>query len=208
MPGKERVTSSTSSHKQKKLQGGRQGERALCLDVGSGAGGAVASVQDRRVRNSPSLSDLFSFLGSLGYSTTHTWPGLDWACPSPWLGDFCPLVWICGDSKEQELFRAPAWPVLFPVLLSAPPVACACPPTAASTSTSHPRLPTKEQQLNQHSEGSYWWEEIKKEKKQRWGKGWRRRFGVEEELGELAGQLGGGWQREARWWHCLPGAGD
>ena len=73
--------------------------------------------------------------------------------------------------------------------------------------SSHPRLPTKEQQLNQHSEGSYWWEEIKKEKKQRWGKGWRRQFGVEEELGELAGQLGGGWHREARWWHCLPGAG-
>lgn len=142
--------------------------------MGSGAGGAVASVQDRRVRSSPRLSDLFSFLGSLGYPTAHTWPGLGWASPSPWLGDFCLLVWICGDSRERELFRAPAWLVLFPALLPPPPVACAYstrPSTAASASASHPRLPTKEQQLNQHSVGSYWWEEIKKEKKQRWGEG-------------------------------------
>ena len=126
MPGKERVTTSTSFHKRRKLQGGSQGERALSFDVVSGAGGAVASVQDRRVRNSPRLSDLF-FLGSLGYPAAHTWPGLDRAPPSPWLGDFCLLVWICGDSKEQKLFRAPAWPALFPALLPPPPVACACP---------------------------------------------------------------------------------
>lgn len=120
---------------------------------------------------------------------------IDWASPSPWLGDFCLLVWICGDSKEQELFRAPAWPVLFPVLLSAPPVACACPHSCLYQCLPPP-LPHKRAAAESTLRRKLLVGRNLKREKQRWGKGWRRRFGGGGAAGGTCSQ--GGWQREAK----------